>query len=159
MSNSSVIIVDEDTYQLCVSIAIKAHKGQKRKFTNEDYIKHPLRVADKFEDNFMKCLAVMHDVREDNPEYTIEKLQELKVPDVIINKLDFLTHHKDESYLDYFMRAISDLVTCRIKLQDINDNLRDIPNGTLKDKYELARTIIYMKYPTFQLSEIGYLRY
>ena len=82
MSNSSVIIVDEDIYQLCVKISTKAHKGQKRKFTNEDYIKHPLRVSDKFEDNFMKCLAVMHDVREDNPEYTIEKLHELTGMDI-----------------------------------------------------------------------------
>ena len=159
MSNSSDIIVDEDVYQLCVKIATEAHKGQKRKNTKEDYINHPLRVADKFEDNFMKCLAVMHDVREDNPEYTVAKLQELKVPDIIISKLDLLTHMIGESYLDYFMRAISDLITCRIKLQDINDNLRNLSKGSLRDKYELARVIIFMKYPSFQLTEIGYLKY
>lgn len=153
-------MINEDTYQLCVRIATEAHKGQKRKFGNDDYIVHPLRVADKFEDLFMKCIAVMHDVMEDNREYTVQKLQELLVPDIIISKVSLLSHlDKEEPYLDYFMRAISDLVTMRIKLQDLNDNLRNIPKGSLRDKYQLARVIIYMKDPGLQLTDIGFIKY
>lgn len=56
--------------------AIKAHEGQKRKFTFAPYIVHPASVAQKvlmspYADENMVCAAWLHDIVEDCAGYTI----------------------------------------------------------------------------------------
>jgi len=52
-----------------LEFATEAHQGQKRKYTNDDYIVHPIAVAklvhERYEDNNMTCAAFLHDVLED----------------------------------------------------------------------------------------------
>ena len=55
------------------------HKGQKRKYTNEPYITHPLSVAQILEDHKVAtvevtCAALLHDVLEDT-ECTKEEIE------------------------------------------------------------------------------------
>ena len=46
-----------------------AHRGQKRKYSDQDYITHPIEVASRVQDRFydmnMVAAALLHDVLED----------------------------------------------------------------------------------------------
>ncbi len=57
------------TYERVLNFASVAHQGQKRKYTNEDYITHPIAVAklvhERYEDDNMTSAALLHDVLED----------------------------------------------------------------------------------------------
>jgi (p)ppGpp synthase/HD superfamily hydrolase len=57
------------TYERVFNFANVAHQGQKRKYTNEDYITHPIAVAElvheRYEDTNMTNAALLHDVLED----------------------------------------------------------------------------------------------
>ena len=52
-----------------LDFAVKAHNGQTRKYTGEDYIVHPMAVADMVErhggSEVQVCAALLHDVVED----------------------------------------------------------------------------------------------
>jgi (p)ppGpp synthase/HD superfamily hydrolase len=52
-----------------LQFAIKAHEGQVRKYTGEDYIVHPIAVADMVKrhggSEDQQCAALLHDVVED----------------------------------------------------------------------------------------------
>jgi (p)ppGpp synthase/HD superfamily hydrolase len=52
-----------------VEFATAAHHGQKRKYTKDNYINHPLEVArrvkERYDDDNMMAAAVLHDVLED----------------------------------------------------------------------------------------------
>ena len=56
-------------YDKIKKFATDAHLGQKRKYTNDDYITHPIAVAKlvhaRYEDDNMTCAALLHDVLED----------------------------------------------------------------------------------------------
>ena len=56
-------------YERVLNFANIAHHGQKRKYTNEDYITHPIAVAklvhERYEDDNMTMAALLHDVLED----------------------------------------------------------------------------------------------
>ncbi|MDY0395286.1 HD domain-containing protein [Virgibacillus halophilus] len=60
------------------AFAIKAHEGQQRKTSNEPYITHPIRVAERLEKNhFSEALisaGYLHDVVEDTP-YEMEDIE------------------------------------------------------------------------------------
>src|SRR5690625_188415 len=60
--------------------ATKAHQGQSRKSSNAPYITHPIRVAERLEQegfsNELVCAAYLHDVVEDTP-YEIEDIEEI----------------------------------------------------------------------------------
>ena len=127
-------------YEQALKIATEAHKGQKR-WNGDDYITHPIRVADSFTDDEMKTIAVLHDVVEDT-DITIDELS--KICDVtIISTLLYLTKDKDYPYAEYIMKikTMSKLAT-KIKIADLLDNLFDLKKGQRKDKYELALKIL-----------------
>ena len=56
-------------YVKVLKFAVEAHKGQKRKYTDEDYISHPITVANLVDDyggdGYMMFAALLHDVLED----------------------------------------------------------------------------------------------
>lgn len=64
-----------------LAFATKAHAGQKRKYTGEDYIAHPISVADtlrmyySFATDEMYCAALLHDVVEDC-DVTVEEIEQ-----------------------------------------------------------------------------------
>jgi len=60
----------EGVEAIVLDFANSAHRGQKRKYTGEDYIEHPIAVAlavrKQFpDDSSMVCAALLHDVLED----------------------------------------------------------------------------------------------
>lgn len=66
-------------YQKALEFAAKAHAGQFRRYTNESYIEHPIRVAKMMEEAGFEerslAVAVLHDVLEDCP-VTVSEMQE-----------------------------------------------------------------------------------
>ena len=117
--------------QRAQEIAREAHAGVKRNISNEDYINHPQRVSDSFPNNTLLQIAGwLHDVVEDNPEWTLERLRAEGFPDSVLNIVDAVTRRKaqGESYADFIRRIkghSKDAVA--LKLADLNDNLRDLP--------------------------------
>jgi (p)ppGpp synthase/HD superfamily hydrolase len=129
-----------DRLEAIKQIAIEAHKGQKR-WNGEDYINHPIRVADRFEREPLKIIAWLHDVLEDT-KLTKADLVSQGIPKELCETIDLLTRKKDQSYLDYILRIKDDAFAKVVKIVDLKDNLWDIKDGSLKDKYLLALYIL-----------------
>lgn len=141
------------------SIAEISHRGQKRKFSDEDYIWHPVRVAESLFTSYMSTnnrvtsvvsrsgigldsflsIAIMHDVFEDT------KTKESDIRDVftefVIDGINTLSRKENENYFDFIMRIVYTPFAI-IKKADIEDNMRDLKEGTLKDKYRLAHYVL-----------------
>jgi (p)ppGpp synthase/HD superfamily hydrolase len=135
----------ECNFDLCLQIAIEAHKGQKRKGSGMDYIIHPISVACKFDDEFYKCIAILHDVIEDSSE-TKTTLAMKGVNETVAEYVDLLSRRDEESYYDFIMRIKKSSVATQVKIQDIVHNMSDLKPGSLKDKYQLALHILEQEY-------------
>lgn len=150
------------TREKAVEIATKAHAGQKRKNSGEDYINHPLAVADfathtfwqKFADDFsdkdaltiadkIYIVAVLHDVAEDTP-VTLGQLSEEFSDSDIIQALSMLTRREGQTYYDFIQNIAmyGDLISLIVKISDLEHNMMDLKEGTLKDKYRFALKIL-----------------
>lgn len=122
-------------------IAAEAHEGQKRKYTGEDYIEHPKRVASRFSTEDSQVIAWLHDVLEDS-DFTAEDLLKRGIRPHCVEIVAILTRKDYEDYFSFIMR-IKDVYQARIiKIADINDNLRNLRDGSMKDKYRLAKYIL-----------------
>ena len=47
-------------YNEALKLATKMHKGQLRKYSGYEYITHPIAVADRFEEESDKIVAILH---------------------------------------------------------------------------------------------------
>jgi (p)ppGpp synthase/HD superfamily hydrolase len=123
-------------FEYCKQIARVAHFGQFRKFTTpeEPYIHHPLRVASKFTDEKLKCIAVLHDVLEDS-NFTADMLSVLGVDSEITKVVEILTHIKPVLYTDYIKTIKANPDAVQVKIQDITDNMRTAPASMVEKRY------------------------
>ena len=131
--------------ELAFSLANDAHKGQKRKLGDDKgkpYIVHPLRVSGHFHgDDVVEAAALLHDVIEDT-RVTAKDMLELGVSQAVVDLVLVLTRRKGENYLEYIFRVKDNPQALKIKLKDLEDNMMSLPEGTLLDKYRLARYIL-----------------
>ena len=102
------------------ALAIFAHASQK--YGDEPYINHPLRVADQFEDDFMKTVAVLHDVVEDT-KIRIGQIRQKFGVDVEIIVLLLSRNKKTESYEEFIDTIKLNPQATKIKIADIQDHL------------------------------------
>ena len=123
-----------------ILIAAQAHLGQKDK-SGAPYILHPLRMMLRFKSEAEMIVAVLHDVVEDNPDWTLERLQAEGFSAEIIDAVDHLTRREEESYKEFVKRAQQNPLARQVKLADLEDNmdLKRVKNLTEKDKERLAR--------------------
>lgn len=126
--------------------AEEIHKNQKRKFgTKESYINHPRRVSERCKDMMSKCIAWLHDTVEDGkkPEEIIKQIEKF-FPGPVADGVKVLTRVKEqENYADYIIRLLSSPpVVLAVKLADLEDNMSDLKEGSMKDKYRLAHYLI-----------------
>jgi len=67
-------------FPFVIEFITKAHKGQTRRYTGEDYVEHPMEVArivrDDFYDLDMIAAAMCHDIIEDT-EYTLDDVEKV----------------------------------------------------------------------------------
>jgi (p)ppGpp synthase/HD superfamily hydrolase len=138
-----------ELYNLAVSIAKEAHKGQKDK-AGADYILHPLRVADRCSDMEEKIVAVLHDVIEDtnvNENYLLEK----GFPENIVNAVLAISRKKEESYEDFVKRVKLNPISRKVKIHDLEDNL-DLRRLDFITEKDVERINKYLKAYRFLLS-------
>lgn len=111
-----------------ITIAVEAHKGQTDK-AGAPYILHALRVMQSLETELERIVGVLHDVVEDGPGWTFERLEGEGFGPDVINALRLVTKRPEdegkdtETYLRFVRRTLSNPVARRVKMADIRDNL------------------------------------
>ena len=131
-----------------IAIAAEAHAGQIDK-GGTPYILHPLRVMLAVSSTEARIAAVLHDLCEDCPGWTLDRLRAEGFADAILAALDAVTKREGESYDDFVRRAAADPVGRAVKLADMADNcdLSRIADPTARDferieKYRAAIALI-----------------
>lgn len=120
--------VDEDesattfTVDDAVTLARQAHEGQTDK-AGLPYIDHPLRVMSTFSNNWLRMIAVLHDVLEDTP-LTVDDLLEVGCPRRVVTAVEALSRRPREQPEDYLRRVAANPLALRVKRADIADNTR-----------------------------------
>lgn len=129
------------------NIAFKYHKGQKDKAGN-DYTEHLLSVSSNFMTQDEYVVSLLHDILEDTPCRAIDLLN-YGIPLHLVEAVQTLTRKEGELYFDYIERISKQLLTIRVKLADLRDNL-DVSrfsdpsafSPSLKKRYEKALAIL-----------------
>jgi GTP pyrophosphokinase len=135
--------------QKALDFATKAHKGQKRK-DGKDYITHPIAVAEiaeeiAYENNISEMIymddlyvmAILHDVVEDT-DITIGEISET-FGEYIASGVQKLTR-TGGNYFDFIMSLgdQDDPLPIIVKIADLEHNMSDLNEGSMKDKYRFA---------------------
>jgi (p)ppGpp synthase/HD superfamily hydrolase len=109
------------TVEDAVSIAARAHRGQKDK-AGAPYLLHPLRMMLRMETEAAMMAAVLHDVVEDT-EWTLERLREAGFSEEVLEAVDCLTHREGESYQQFVERVRTNRIARQVKIADLEDNM------------------------------------
>ncbi len=109
------------TLERAIAIAAEAHAGQADK-AGVPYILHPLRMMLSLASAEERIVAVLHDVCEDCPGWSFERLRSEGFSSLIIEALDSVTKREGEDYEAFIRRAASNPIGQRVKLADLNDN-------------------------------------
>ena len=123
-------------------IAEQAHAGQFRRDGVTPYVTHPERVARRVAgDPDAEAVAWLHDVLEDTDE-TEEALLAAGVTQHIIDAVTVMTKAPSIDYDAYLARIKSNPLACKVKVQDMLDNLSDAPTERQIVKY--ARGLLFL---------------
>ena len=125
------------TLERAIQIAHEAHEGQTR-YDGSPYVNHPLRVMtalalDGYSEK-TQIVGVLHDVVEDNKDWTIERLRGEGFEEDILVALDRLDK-KDLEEEEYIDEIAKDELAEPVKERDMEDNLKDNPTDRQKRKY------------------------
>jgi (p)ppGpp synthase/HD superfamily hydrolase len=108
-----------------IGIAVDAHSGQVYPSPEpEPYVLHPLRVMAAVDGERARVAAVLHDLVEDS-DVTFDQLEREGIPPDVLRTLDCLTRREGEEYSTYIGRVATDATAIRVKLADLEDNLRN----------------------------------
>ena len=111
-----------------IAIAVEAHAGQCDK-PGASYILHPLRVMFSLQTDVERITGVLHDVVEDGPGWTFERLEAEGFSPEVLTPLRLVTKTPDDAgddlnaYLRFGGRCRAHPVARRVKMADIKDNL------------------------------------
>ena len=138
----------EGSLERAIKIAKEAHQDQVNK-AGEPYILHPMRVMDNVHSDDEKIVAILHDVVEKSPDWTLSRLSDEGFSTQIIEAVNALTRSKDENYEDFLLRASANPIGRVVKLADLEDNL-DMSEGlgtSHSEKYRRAIDLIEKQPP------------
>ena len=130
-----------NTIMKALEFASKIHKHQKRTFTNEPYINHPIRVANNKEvlryGSSGICVALLHDCIEDAeyPEESDKYISE-HFPGPIYESIKLLTYDRlEKSYEDYIETIMTsgNEIAIAVKYADSLDN--SVPTSNMDEKW------------------------
>lgn len=118
---------------------------------SEPYITHPLTVMEMMGTEEEKIVAVLHDVFEDNKNFTLEHNRPIKESEVshwiqhfdkkytitsnLYDALLLLTKTDRLSYLEYINTITLSNLATKIKIADMIHNMSETTNSAQKDKY------------------------
>jgi (p)ppGpp synthase/HD superfamily hydrolase len=126
-----------------IAIAVEAHGGQRDK-SGAPYVLHPLRVMLSLPSNDERIVAVLHDVCEDCPGWTFERLRAEGFSERILTALNSVTKRDGEAYEDFVRRAADNPVGRAVKLADMKDNC-DLSRISSPTERDFARIEKYKK--------------
>lgn len=129
-------------YKEALELAKKCHNGQYRKGSGLPYVTHPIAVADRFEDERYKIVAVLHDVIEDTDMTTFELSFTHKLGMNLVVALEALTRKDNQTYLEYILLCKKTAIARDVKIEDLKHNLSDHYPGERREKYLLALYIL-----------------
>lgn len=107
--------------EISLKIAMAAHEGQVDK-AGKPYILHPLRVMLKMDGEKEMATAILHDVLEDSA-MNLHDLRSKGIPEEVIEAVLCLTKRKNESYINFIDRILTNRIAKQIKIADIEDNI------------------------------------
>ena len=120
-----------------IKLAVDAHERQVDK-GGQPYILHPLRLMLAVNSEPARIVALLHDVVEDNPTFTLEKLRLAGYPQDVLEALDCLTKRPGEHYSDFIDRIKPNVLARKVKLADLRDNM-DVTRLTKVTSDDLER--------------------
>jgi (p)ppGpp synthase/HD superfamily hydrolase len=133
------------TLERAIAIAADGHAGQIDK-AGQPYVLHPLRMMLSLSSIDERIVAVLHDVCEDCPGWTFDRLRKEGFPDHIIEALRSVTKREGEVYEDFALRAAANPIGRRVKLADLHDNCDltriAMPNERDRERIEKYRRAI-----------------
>jgi (p)ppGpp synthase/HD superfamily hydrolase len=109
------------TLERAIAIAAEAHAGQVDK-AGAPYVLHPLRMMLRVSSTDERIVAVLHDLCEDCPGWTFDRLRAEGFSEPIIEALQSVTKRDDEDYETFVRRAATNPIGRRVKLADLHDN-------------------------------------
>lgn len=109
------------TLEKAIALASQKHEGQLDK-AGKPYILHPLRVMANVETIDEKIVAILHDVVEDTDVSFLDLLAMGFEPH-IVEAIEALTKQKGESRLAAAYRTSKNIIACKVKLADLDDNM------------------------------------
>lgn len=139
------------TLERAISIAATAHAGQFDK-AGASYILHPLRVMLAQKSDAARIVAVLHDLLEDCPEWTPERLRDEGCSADILAALEALTKRPGEAYDVFVQRCTENALARAVKIADVRDNMDVSRLASLAEddrqrlqKYERALAVLVPK--------------
>ena len=144
-------IEQEKIQRKVIFYASQAHKGQTRKFGADKgkpyFDTHISRVANAVintNGTFDQVMAAwLHDLKEDQYEWWAEEvLLAMGISRDALDIVDSVTKREGENYLQFTLRVIKNPEAILVKTMDITDNMSDLKEGSMKDKYRLARYLL-----------------
>jgi (p)ppGpp synthase/HD superfamily hydrolase len=126
-----------------IAIAVEAHAGQRDK-AGAPYVLHPLRVMLSLKSDDERIVAVLHDVCEDCPGWTFERLRAEGFSERILTALNSVTKRDGEAYEDFVRRAADNPIGRAVKLADMKDNC-DLSRISSPTERDFARIEKYKK--------------
>jgi (p)ppGpp synthase/HD superfamily hydrolase len=109
------------TLERAIVIAVEAHAGQVDK-AGAPYVLHPLRMMLRVSTSDERIVAVLHDVCEDCPGWTFDRLRAEGFSEHIIQALQSVTKRDGEDYETFVRRSATNAIGRRVKLADLHDN-------------------------------------
>jgi (p)ppGpp synthase/HD superfamily hydrolase len=131
------------TLERAIVIAAEGHAGVKDK-GGAAYILHPLRMMLSLSSTEERIVAVLHDVCEDCPGWTLDRLRAEGFSDHIIAALDSVTKREGEDYEAFARRAAENPIGRSVKLADLTDNC-DISRITAPSERDYQRIEKYRR--------------
>lgn len=109
------------TLERAIAIAAEAHAGQVD-WSGVPYVLHPIRMMLRVSSNDERIVAVLHDVCEDCPGWTFDRLRQEGFSDRVIEALRSVTKRDGEDYETFVRRAAANPIGRSVKLADLQDN-------------------------------------
>jgi (p)ppGpp synthase/HD superfamily hydrolase len=131
------------TLERAIAIAAEAHAGQVDK-AGAPYVLHPLRMMLSMSSIDERIVAALHDVCEDCPGWTSDRLRSEGFSNYIIDALQSVTKRDAEDYDDFVRRSAADQIGRRVKLADLLDN-SDISRIAVPTERDLKRIAKYRR--------------
>ena len=152
---------DKKLIRKAFETAVEAHKDQRRK-SGEAYIFHPIAVAKIVAqeiglDATSIAAALLHDVVEDNEDYTVERIEELFNPTIAkivdgLTKISSLQHDKNvslqaENFRKMLLTLNDDVRVIIIKIADRLHNMLTMDSMRPDKQEKIASETLYIYAP------------